>query len=79
VFFAAFFAAGFIARFLVAPFVFFFATAVAISSIVIGVLSDASRESSETDFFAMILSLLLRAKYSFAFKRHWQPVSFRGV
>jgi hypothetical protein len=55
-FFPDFFAAFFIARFLAAPFVFLFATALAISPVVMGVLSDASRESSETEFFAMILS-----------------------
>jgi hypothetical protein len=53
---------GFIAGFLVAAFAFFFAIAVAISSLVIGMLSDASRE---TDFFAMFLSLLLKARYFF--------------
>jgi di/tricarboxylate transporter len=55
--FSCFLLAVFIARFLVALFAFFFATAVAISPIVIGVLSDMSREPPETDFFAMILSL----------------------
>jgi hypothetical protein len=63
--FLLFFAVFFDARFLVAPFLFFFATAVAISRLVIGSLSDESGESPRvdflaTDFFAMIsLSLSL--------------------
>jgi hypothetical protein len=54
--FPVFIATDFTSRLLEAPLVFFFATAVAISPIVIGLLSDASRESLEVDFFAMILS-----------------------
>ena len=69
VFLPAFFAAVSIALFLVAPFVFFFAIAAAISPIVIGVFSDASREPPEIDFFAMIFSVLLPRVLLFAFKR----------
>jgi uncharacterized membrane protein len=46
VFFPAFFAADFIARFLVAPFVFFVATAGAISSIVVYYLMRPAQTSS---------------------------------
>jgi hypothetical protein len=65
----AFFAVAFIARIVVALFVFFLATAVAISLIVMVCYPIRLRESPETDFFAMALSLLCRQDTYFARKR----------
>ena len=69
--FLLFFAVLFDARVLVAPFFFFFATAVAISRLVIGTLSDESGESTRvdflaTDFFAMISLLIADDKNALA-------------